>query len=57
LVPDNLYEEFYDIKITSMKLTQRFIQIESKTDADSVLEKQMINEKFEELSDRLNNLL
>ncbi len=40
-----------------MKLTQRSIELETKTDADSVLELQMINEKFEELTDRLNVLL
>jgi hypothetical protein len=57
LIPDNLYEEFYDIKITSMDLTKRFIMIETKSDAESVREKCMINNKFKELDDRLNNLL
>jgi hypothetical protein len=57
LVPDNLYEEFYDIKITSMKLTQRFIQIESKTDEKFLREKNEINQEFELLTDRLNVLL
>ena len=37
-----------------MKLTKRYIDIETKTDEKSVLELQKINEKFEELDDRLN---
>jgi NAD/NADP transhydrogenase beta subunit len=40
-----------------MRLTKRFIELENKTDADSVLEMQRINEKFEELDVRLNVLL
>lgn len=40
-----------------MKLTKRFIELEAKTDAESVREMQSINEKFEELDDRLNVLL
>ena len=57
LISDELYEEFFDIKFTSMKLTKRYIELENKTDADSVREMQMINEKFEELTDRLNVVL
>ena len=58
LIPDELYEEFFDIKFTSMKLTKRFIELENKTDDDdSVLELQKINEKFDELTDRLNVVL
>jgi len=49
-----MYPEFFDIKFTSMKLTKRYIELETKTDADSLLEMQMINEQFEELTDRLN---
>jgi len=40
-----------------MKLTKRYIELENKTDADSLLELQRINKKFEELTDRLNVLL
>lgn len=54
---DELYPEFFDIKFTSMKLTKRYIELENKTDADSLSEMQRINEKFEELDDRLNVLL
>ena len=56
LIPNALYEEFFDIKFTSMKLTKRYIELETKTDAESLLEMQRINEKFEELDDRLNIL-
>jgi len=57
LIPDELYEEFLDIKFISMKLTERYIELENKTDAHSISEIQRINEKFDELTDRLNNLL
>lgn len=57
LIPDELYPEFFDIKMESMRLTKRYIELEVKTDDDSVREMQMINEKFEELDDRLNVLL
>ncbi len=40
-----------------MKLTKRYIELDTKTDEDSVREMQMINKKFEELTDRLNVLL
>jgi len=53
----DLYREFFDIKFTSMKLIKRYIELENKTDADSVSEMQRINEKFEELTDRLNFVL
>ena len=56
LISDELYPEFFDIKFTSMKLTKRYIKLETKTDADSVLEMQRINNKFIELDDRLNYL-
>lgn len=36
-----------------MEQTQRAIELENKIDAESFLESQMINEKFEELDDRL----
>jgi len=57
LISEKLYPEFFDIKFTSMKLTKRYIDLENKTDADSVLELQMIKEKFKELDDRLNTVL
>ena len=52
-----LYPEFYDIKYSAMEQTQRAIELENKTDKDSLSEMQMINQKFEELTDRLNVLL
>jgi len=57
LISDELYPEFFDIKFTSMKLTKRYIELETKTDDESVSEMQIINEKFEELDDSLNVLL
>ena len=53
----DLFPEFYDIKYTSMKLTNRYIELETKTDEESILEKQKINQKFKELDNRLNGLL
>ena len=41
LISDELYPEFFDIKFTSMKLTKRYIELENKTDAESVREMQM----------------
>ena len=40
-----------------MKLTKRYIELENKTDKDSVQEMHMVKNKFEELDDRLNVLL
>jgi len=57
LSPADQYEEFFDIKFTSMKLTKRYIELENKTDAKSILEMQKINEKFQELDVRLNVLV
>ena len=57
IISDDLYPEFYDIKYSAMEQTQRAIELENKTDEDSLSEMQRINEKFEELSDRLNILL
>ena len=57
LIPDELYEEFFDIKLTVMKLTKRYIEIETKTDEESLREKNEINQEFELLTDRLNVLL
>ncbi|MFZ1518688.1 MAG: hypothetical protein WAU11_07930 [Ignavibacteriaceae bacterium] len=57
VIPDNLYPEFFDIKFTSMKLPKRYIELENKTDVDSVQELEEINNQFELLTDRLNVLL
>ena len=57
LISEKLYPEFFDIKLTSMKLTRRYIELEDKTDAESVREKNEINRQFELLNDRLNVLL
>ena len=56
LVKQEFYK-FYDIKFKTMDLTKRYIELETKTDEESIREKKMINEKFEELDDRLNVLL
>ena len=40
-----------------MKLTKTYIELENKTDIDSVRKMKMIKEKFELLDDRLNVLL
>ncbi len=40
-----------------MKLTKTYIELENKTDVDSVRKMKMIKEKFELLDDRLNVLL
>jgi phosphoribosyl-dephospho-CoA transferase len=57
LISENEYSEFLDIKLTSMKLTKRFIELESETDVESICELDEINNKFEELTERLNVLL
>ncbi len=54
LIPDELYPEFYDIKNTTMKLTKRAIELEVKTDEESIRELQEIDTEFEELTERLN---
>ena len=57
LISDELYEEFFDIKFTAMKLTKKAIELEVKTDQESIRELKEINSKFEELTIRLNMLL
>jgi len=57
LIPEELYPEFFDIKFTSMKLTKRFIELEVKTDEESIRELQEIDAEFEELTVRLNILI
>ena len=57
IISDDLYPEFYDIKYSAMEQTQRSIELENKTDVDSVRELEEINNQFELLTDRLNVLL
>ena len=57
LISDDLYAEFFDIKFTSMKLTERYIELETKTDDASLNEKKEINKRFDQLSVELNLLL
>ena len=57
LIYDELYPEFFDIKFTAMKLTEKWIPLEDKTDEESKRELQEINAEFEELSVRLNMIL
>jgi hypothetical protein len=57
IISDEQYPEFYDIKMESMRLTKRYIELETKTDEDSVRELNQINQQFELLTDRLNVLL
>ncbi|MBV6419622.1 MAG: hypothetical protein DAHOPDDO_00845 [Ignavibacteriaceae bacterium] len=57
LISDELYPEFFDIKFTSMKLTEKNIKLEGKIDADSILEMDEIDQQFDLLTDRLNVLL
>ena len=57
LIDDELYPEFYDIKTTTMKLTNRAIELEVKTDEESIREVQEIDAEFEELTIRLNMIL
>ena len=57
LIPDELYPDFFDIKFTAMKLTKRAIELENKTDAESIRELQEIDAEFDELTIRLNMLL
>lgn len=57
LISNDLYPELFDIKFTSMKLTERYIELETKTDDESLREMQIIKEKFDELDERLNVVL
>jgi len=57
IISDDLYPEFYDIKMESMRLTKRYIELETKTDEESLREKNEINQEFELLTDHLNVLL
>ena len=57
LISDELYPEFYDIKMESMRLTRGYIELENKTDEDSVRELNQINQQFDLATDRLNVLI
>ena len=57
MISDELYPEFFDIKFTLMKMTKRYIELETKTDEDSVRELEEIDNQFELLTERLNVLL
>ena len=57
IIADDLYSEFFDIKFTAMKLTNRWIELEVKTDEESKKELKDIDAEFEELTTRLNMLL
>jgi len=57
LISDELYNEYFDIKMESMRLTKRYIELEEKTDEKSRSELKEINAEFEELTARLNMLL
>jgi hypothetical protein len=50
VIPDELYPEFFD-------MTKRYIELENKTDAYSVREKNEISKKFDELTLELNMLM
>jgi hypothetical protein len=56
-ISDEQYPEFYDIKMESMRLTKRYIELETKTDKESLRELNEITNQFEILTDRLNALL
>ena len=57
VISDELYPDFFDVKFTAMKLTKRAIELEVKTDEESIRELQEIDAEFEELTDRLNIVL
>lgn len=56
-ISNELYPDFFDIKLTSMKLMERYIELETKTDDASLNEKKEINKRFDQLSVELNLLL
>ncbi|HCY75499.1 MAG TPA: hypothetical protein DHV28_06220 [Ignavibacteriales bacterium] len=49
IISDDLYEEFFDIKFTTMKLIKRYIELEIKTDKKSILGKQKITKNSKSL--------
>ena len=57
VISEESYPEFLGIKFKMMDLTKRYIELETKTDADSVRELNEINHQFELLTDSLNVLL
>ena len=57
VISEESYPEFLKIKFKVMDLTKRYIELETKTDSDSVRELNEINHQFELLTDSLNVLL
>ena len=57
VISDDSYPEFMRIKFKIMDLTKRYIELETKTDANSIREMDEVNQQFELLTDRLNVLL
>ena len=57
VISEESYPEFLNIKFKVIDLTKRYIELETKTDSDSVRELSEINQQFELLTDRLNILL
>lgn len=56
-ISEKLYPEFFDIKKECMKLTKRWIELEERTDEESIRELSEINKKFDEITIKLNVLL
>jgi len=57
VISEESYPKFLEIKFKTMDLTKRYIELETKTDADSICEKKEISKIFEELTIELNALL
>ena len=57
VISEEFYPEFMNIKLKVMDLTKRYIELETKTDANSIREMDEVNQQFELLTDRLNVLL
>jgi len=57
VISDELYPDFFDVKFTAMKLTKRAIELENKTDEESIRELKEIDAEFKDLDDRLNMIL
>ncbi|MBK9096894.1 MAG: hypothetical protein IPM14_02000 [bacterium] len=51
------YPEFLEIKFQVMDLTKRYIELETRTDTDSIREKKEISKAFDELTIEFNALL
>ena len=57
LIPNNLYPEFYDIKILMAHLMNRSIELEDKTDMASKKELVKISKEMEDSDRRLKSLI